>query len=80
MLVNVPMLPAEVPVFSFNFNSIKGESPDDAALTVTTEVPVTDVLLTEVAVIVADPTATAVTNPLLSTVAIAVLLDDQVTF
>ena len=35
---------------------------------------------TVVAVIFAEPDATAVTNPLASTVATAVLLDDHVTF
>ena len=51
--------------------------PPVAGFTVMVEVPVTDVLLTEVAVIVAVPAATAVTSPLAFTVATLVLLLDQ---
>ena len=50
-----------------------------AALTVTVLVPETEPLLTDVAVIVAVPAATAVTKPLEFTVATPVLLLAQVT-
>ena len=78
VLLNVPVFTG-LPEVSLNFNSINGAGPVGALLTVIADVPVTKGLLTEAAVIVAVPAATAVTNPLAFTVATPVLLLVHVT-
>jgi hypothetical protein len=54
-LLNVPVLAGVVPLFSLNFNTISGESPEDAPPTLTVQLFAIDELLTEVAVMIAVP-------------------------
>ena len=78
-LLNEPVLAGVVPVFSLNFKPMSGDKLGVAALTVTVDVPVIVLLLTDLAVMVVEPAATAVTSPVELIVATAVLLLVQVT-